>query len=288
MTRVRIGDREFLLPDEQWEEWVRMGRIPPTAWILSPVWTQGVWRLADSMEVYYLFVPSRSALRARPAPSVLEVIFPRRGLSITESLILVNLLLTAMLYLIWRDDYSARLWWLAQFLRTFVGDGRNFWAAGLAVFLHATPQHVFMNMVGLAAAGSVVEYFYGRWKMLVSYILAGYGGAALSLALRPKPLLSVGASGAVFGLYGLVLLFVLRHMRHFTPQQRWKSVRVYLPILILAIVPSFAGERVDFYAHLGGFLTGCAIGLFLTPGPRIEPIIAPREIPGPQPNPDQP
>jgi rhomboid protease GluP len=122
-----------------------------------------------------------------------------------------------------------------------------------------------------------VEYFYGKWKMFVSYLIAGYGGAALSVALRDKPLLSVGASGAVFGLYGLVLLFVLGNLRRFTPQQRWKSVRVYLPILVLAIVPSLAGERVDFYAHLGGFLTGCLIGLFLPPGPRIESIVAPRE-----------
>jgi membrane associated rhomboid family serine protease len=275
VTRIRIGENDYVIADEQWEESVRLGQIPPSAWILSPVWTQGVWRLADSLEVYHLFIPSRSPLHARPAPSVLDVIFPKRGLSLTETLILVNLLVTAALYLVWRDDYSARLWWLSQFLRRFVGDGRNFWAAGLAVFLHANPQHVFMNMVGLAAAGSVVEYFYGRWKMIVCYLMAGYGGAALSIALRDKPLLSVGASGAIFGLYGLVLLFVLRHMSRFTPQQRWKSARIYVPILVLAIVPSFAGERVDFYAHLGGFLTGCTIGLFLPPGPRIETITPP-------------
>ena len=267
MTRIRIGESVFLIPDEQWEDWVRRGRIPPEAWIFSPYWTRGTWRLAESLEVYHLFLPARSLRSDRPAPGLTQTIFAKRGLSMTEALTLINLLVTAVLFLVWRNDYDPQLWWLSRLLRNFVGDGRGFPAVLIPMFLHATPSHLFFNMIALLASGSVIEYFYGRWKMLASYIMAGYGGAALSLALREKTVLSVGASGAIFGLYGLALLFLLRHYRRFGARQRWKTVRIYLPILVLAVIPAIFGG--DFYTHLGGFLSGCAIGVFLPPGPRI-------------------
>jgi len=267
MTRIRIGASLYLIPDEDWEDWVRRGRVPPDAWVISPFWTQGTWRLAETMEVYHLFVPSRSELRDRPAPGITDIIFSRHGISITELLALLNLAIAACLYLIWRGDYEPHLWWLSQFMRRFVGDGRGFVAVIVPMFLHANLQHVFFNVIALLAAGTAVEYFYGRWKMLAGYLLAGYGGAALSFFARPKPLLSVGASGAIFGLYGLCLLLLLRHFRRFSVRQRWKTLRIYIPILVLAVIPAIFGG--DFYSHLGGFLTGCVIGVFLPASPRI-------------------
>jgi membrane associated rhomboid family serine protease len=267
MTRIQVGDAIHLIPDEQWEQWVREGRIPPDAWVLSPFWTEGNWRRAESMEVYHLFLPSRSDLHERQAPGITDVIFSRKGLSVTEALALANLLVTAALFVIWRSDYEPHLWWLAQFLRRFVGDGRGFYAAIIPLFLHASPQHVFYNVVALVGAGSIVEYFYGKRKMIAGYLLSGYGGAALSFFARPKPTLSVGASGAIFGLYGLCLFLLLRHYGKFSVRQKWKTTRIYIPILVLAVIPAIFGG--DFYSHLGGFLTGCAIGLFLPAGPRV-------------------
>ncbi len=283
MTHIKIGESLFLIPDESWEDWVRNGRIPPSAWVLSPVWTEGAWRLADTLEVYHLFVPSRSEYVPRSAPGLSDTIFPRRGLSMTEALVLANLLVTSILFLGWRDAYEMRLLWLSRFLRNFVGSGKGFFAAIVPMFLHASPPHLFFNMVALFVSGSVTEYFYGRSRMFAAYVVSGYGGAALSLALRPKPFLSVGASGAIFGLYGLAVLFLLRHFRSFNPIQRWKTARIYLPLAVLAVVPSLAGENVDFYAHLGGFLTGCAIGLFLPAGPRLAYILDPARAPQPSP-----
>ncbi|MFB3907247.1 MAG: rhomboid family intramembrane serine protease [Candidatus Eisenbacteria bacterium] len=266
MTRIRIGETQIDIPDESWEMWVRSGRIPADAWVLSPVWTQGVWRLADTLEVYHLYLPApRPVPRAR-APGLAATIFPRGGLSMTEMLVLANTVVIAVLYLVWKGAYEEHLFWFARFLRTFVGSGKGFFAALVPMFLHAGPQHFFFNMVSLVASGAVVEYFYGRWKLLFAYILSGYGGAALSLYLRPKPVLSVGASGAIFGLYGVTLVFLLLHSRRFTPRQRWKAARVYLPLMLIATVPAIFGA--DLFAHVGGFLTGCAVALFLHPGSR--------------------
>lgn len=267
MTRIRIGPSLFVVPDDQWEHWVRRGLIPLDAWIQSSTWTQGAWRLADSMEVYHLYLPSRPAPPVPRAPGLGDTIFPRRGLSLTEILILANVLVTAALYLIWRDDYSPHLWAFSRRLRSIVGDGRGFPAVLIPVFLHANPKHIFFNMVALAASGAVVEYFYGKARMLAGYILCGLGGAALSLALRDKPVLSVGASGAIFGLYGISLFFLFRHLRVFGRRQRWKTVRVYLPIAVLALIPAIFGG--DFYTHLGGFLVGCIFGIFVPAGGRL-------------------
>ena len=267
MTQIRIGGSIFLIPDEQWQDWVRRGRVPADAWIRSPVWTRGVWRLAESLEVYHLFLPTRSPKAAPRAPGLTETIFRRRGLSITEALILLNLLTAGVLVLLWREAYDPRLWSLARALRGWFGAGEGFPAVVVPLFLHAGPSHLFFNMVALLAAGSVAEYFYGSRKMLAVYLLCGFGGAFLSIFMRPKAVLSVGASGAIFGLYGLVLLFLLRHRKGFGERQRWKALRVYLPIMVIAIVPAIFGG--DFYTHLGGFLTGCLLGAIVPPGPRL-------------------
>ena len=90
MTHIRIGESTFLLPDDHWEEWVRSGRIPADAWIRSPVWTKGVWRLADSLEVYHLFLPT-VAREARPrAPGLTDTVFARSGLGIKHGICLSN------------------------------------------------------------------------------------------------------------------------------------------------------------------------------------------------------
>jgi membrane associated rhomboid family serine protease len=187
----------------------------------------------------------------------------------TEGLILLNLMITCVLFLVWRDLYDMRLTWFLRFVRNFVGSGKGFFALLAPMFMHASPSHLFYNMIALLAAGSVTEYFYGRGRMLATYLMAGFGGAAMSLALRPMPAVSVGASGAIFGLYGLSILFLLRNFRRFDDVHRWKTFRVYLPIAALAVFPSIAGERIDFYGHLGGLLTGCAIGIFLPAGARL-------------------
>jgi len=267
VTHIRIGESVFTLHDQQFEQYVRSGRIPADAWIRSPLWTRGVWRLAESLEVYHLFLPSKPRASTPAAPGLTDTIFTQRGLSTTEALVILNLLVSGTLLFFWRDAYETRLWRFSHMLRDFVGPGTGFIAVVIPMFLHANASHLFFNTVALIASGSMTEYFYGRWKMLISYLVAGYGGAAFSLALRSKTVLSVGASGAIFGLYGLALVFLLRHFRSFNRKQRWKTVRIYIPLMVLAVVPSIFGG--DFFTHLGGFLVGCVIGAFLPPGPRL-------------------
>ena len=78
--------------------------------------------------------------------------------------------------------------------------------------------------------------------------------------------MSVGASGAVYGLIGTVIAFVIRYYPRLPRWHRWKARRIYAPILVLAVLPSIF--NADWRAHVGGFLAGLALGLILPLGAR--------------------
>jgi membrane associated rhomboid family serine protease len=277
VTHLRIGDRLWALPDMMWEDWVKRGWVPPEAMVWSTYWTKGLWRRATTLETYHLF---RAQTPAVPVPGQgdPEVAIPPGseaahaglpqaiwgpGISVTQVLLLANLVVSGILVLAWKDDYSDRLWDLSRHLRTHLAAG---WIPVLFIplFLHATASHLLGNMVGLTAGGAAVEEFYGRLRTLILYLFSGLCGAGLSL-LRTTDLLSVGASGAIMGMYGVVLVFLLGHRRHFPERQKIKTTRVYLPLLVLALLPSIF--MADLYAHVGGFLGGVLGALVIKPPP---------------------
>ena len=289
-TWLRIADRTWTMPDSVWELWVRRGHVPPDAMVISPQWTRGVWRRADSLEVYHLFAPGvpgagvraggiagrdpsdrspgspeplEDPSRALPGtrPDGLPVALTGRGVSVTQALLFANILISAALVWTWRSSYEPRLWAYSGELHTRLFSG---WLPALLppLFLHASAQHLLGNMVGLVAGGAAVEEFYGRARTFLFYIFAGLCGAGLSL-LRPKEVLSVGASGAIMGLYGVMLVFLLRYRGRFSERQKMKTIRIYLPMLALALLPGLF--QSDLMSHVGGFLGGLLLALILPP-----------------------
>jgi membrane associated rhomboid family serine protease len=303
MTRLRFGDRTWEMPDPVWEIWVRRGHVPPEALVLSEMWTRGAWRRAESLEVYHLYRPPLTSDRATgtvsgvgtgvadgPPAGGLEVpgAGPTRrelpaaiwgpGLSVTQALVLANLVVSGALVWLWRENYDARLWAFSGLLHARLVAG-ILPAILVPLFLHAGAGHLLGNMVGLTAGGAAVEEFYGRLRTLGLYFFAGICGAALSLLRAkemfpegsdlPVPILSVGASGAIMGLYGIILVFLLRFRARFSERQRTKTVRIYLPLLAIALLPSLFGH--DLLSHVGGFLGGVLGALVVPPHPRRVP-----------------
>lgn len=129
--------------------------------------------------------------------------------------------------------------------------GRILWS----MFLHSGIDHLFNNMLILFFLGSMIEKEVGHVRYGVLYFLSGIGGNLLSLAsrvLRRDPAASLGASGAVFGLDGVLLAMVLfsgRRMENVTP------VRVLL-MIGYSLYSGFVGHNIDNAAHVGGLLTG--------------------------------
>jgi len=203
---------------------------------------------------------------------VRDVLFPKQGLSATEALVLLNLAVAAGLLVVWGRDYSLELraWSEGAWHAVRSAHAYPWWIATL--FIHANPEHLAQNMVSLLAAAGAVNFLMGgRWTFAI-YLLTGLAGAWSSYASHGRPPLSVGASGAIFGLFGATLTFIVRRRTIFRYAQQWKVWRVYVPLFILLFAPALVNADHD--AHLGGFAAGLLIGIFVPPHPRVPRLAA--------------
>lgn len=131
-----------------------------------------------------------------------------------------------------------------------------------SMFLHAGIEHLFNNMVILFFLGAMIEKVTGHLQLLLIYLLSGIGGNICSLlykVIAMDSMASVGASGAIFGLDGVLLAWILfdrEDMPDVTPR------RVVL-MIILSLYSGFTAQNIDNAAHVGGLLTGFAAGALL-------------------------
>ncbi len=146
------------------------------------------------------------------------------------------------------------------------------WRLVTAMFVHVGIIHIATNMWCLWNLGLLAEPLVGPFGVFAAYLLTGLAGNLLSVAVHgPDATVGAGASGAVFGLAG-VLIVLLKSPLLPLPQLELKRLRrsvIYFALLNLgiglytAIGPS--PIRIDNMAHVGGFLSGLALGLPLVP-----------------------
>ncbi len=134
--------------------------------------------------------------------------------------------------------------------------GRILWA----LFLHVDESHIFNNMLILFFLGTMIEKETGHVRYALFYFISGAAGNILSLVfkfLSTDLSMSVGASGAVFGLDGVLLALVLfsgRQMENVT----W--VRVII-MIVYSLYSGFRGQNIDNAAHIGGLAMGFLLGV---------------------------
>lgn len=133
--------------------------------------------------------------------------------------------------------------------------GRLLWS----MFLHVDTEHLFSNMIFLLFMGAMLEKETGHLCFMLVYFLSGLGGNVLSLVnkvLTWNPSISVGASGAIFGLDGLLLAMVLfsREYRNTVPPVR------FIIMVALSIYDGFVIGNIDNAAHIGGLAVGFVTG----------------------------
>lgn len=129
-----------------------------------------------------------------------------------------------------------------------------YWQLFTAMFIHVDILHILGNIFFLFIFGLRAEELFSIEEYLGIYFLSGLTGNLLTLLLGPD-MISAGASGAIFGLFGACTIYFRRAIGQ-------SLVTALLYAFFLLMISS--GPEVNFFAHLGGLLAGLIIGYLLT------------------------
>jgi membrane associated rhomboid family serine protease len=141
--------------------------------------------------------------------------------------------------------------------------GGEWWRILTCTFVHIGIVHLLLNMWVLFEAGPLVERMLGNVGFLVLYLVAGLSGSVASLLWNPL-LVSAGASGAIFGIYGALLSVLLRQHGSIPGKTLGQLRNSGLGFLFYNLFYGMAKENVDSAAHIGGLAGGFLCGLLLS------------------------
>ena len=137
-------------------------------------------------------------------------------------------------------------------------DKGQVWRLITCAFLHGGLIHIFFNMYALKILGPEIEYVYGKIKYLVIYLLSAIAASIFSYIFGPQSV-SVGASGAIFGLFGAMLIFGIKHRK-----QMGKAYMMnILQVIFVNVIIGISSSNIDNAAHFGGLIVGALIALLL-------------------------
>ena len=136
----------------------------------------------------------------------------------------------------------------------------EYWRLVTPIFIHLSLTHILFNGITLYYVGSMVERTFGHFRLLVLFMVSGITGDVFSFAF--SPVLSAGASGAIFGLLGAFMM---------VGETAWRNpfvrhvTKILIVFILLNLVSDFFTVGIDIAGHLGGliagFLTAYVVGL---------------------------
>ena len=141
------------------------------------------------------------------------------------------------------------------------------WRLWTVTLLHDPSNllHLLFNMYALYLAGPIVERLYGSTMTVVFYLVCALGGSLGSFGFGSAAP-SVGASGAIFGLFGIVLIATRTHHPALDRTSRNFVTQLGTILLINIVFGIAAAGYIDNFAHIGGFVTGALLGIAFVPG----------------------
>lgn len=133
----------------------------------------------------------------------------------------------------------------------------QYWRLLTCMFLHGGILHLAVNMYSLFAVGPVIERFFGKKKYLAIYFISGICSSLLSFYMTPQ--VSIGASGAIFGVLGACLVFGVE-----MKDQIGKDFMInVIAVIVLNLFLGFSVAMIDNYGHIGGLVGGIATSFLL-------------------------
>ncbi|MFX1322392.1 MAG: rhomboid family intramembrane serine protease [Promethearchaeota archaeon] len=168
---------------------------------------------------------------------------------ITVLLIFINIFCYITFNLILKQDLIL----FVQINRNIIED-HEIWRIFTPIFLHIDIIHLFSNMIGLLLFGATIENsrVYSKVEYIFIYFISGVIGNLFSLILLPLDSISLGASGAIFGLIGATFVLVVTEDR---------SLLFLALLYILFFIATSLAPEINLWAHLFGLLGGVLFGL---------------------------
>jgi len=184
-------------------------------------------------------------------PTKIPIKLPKVKPVVTYSLIgftlVIYLLQVATDYLIYNDFlvlYGAKI-------NQFIAEG-EFWRLFTPMLLHGNILHIAFNMYALSRIGPSLERYYGHWRFLGLYILAGFGGNVISMMFTDAA--SLGSSTAIFGLIGAQGVFYYHNREIFGSAFR-QALNGIISIAAINLVIGLS-PGIDNWGHVGGLISG--------------------------------
>lgn len=188
----------------------------------------------------------------------------RPGYEVTPIIIFINAAIFVLFVLLTQQV----LWFPAAVLAEY---GANFgpatadgqwWRLLSSVFLHGGIMHLVFNCIILANIGIFLEPLLGRFQFALVYAVTGIVASLTSL-MANFGVVSVGASGAIFGLYGFFFALLLSNL--FKKEFRNQFLKGILVFIGINLALGFTVEMIDNAAHIGGLVCGFVLGLLWLP-----------------------
>lgn len=179
---------------------------------------------------------------------------------VTYILICINILIFIITAFLSKNIYnidSYTLIALGAKVNVLINNGQP-WRLITCAFLHGGLAHIAFNMYALKVIGSEVEYVYGKVKYIAIYLISALGGSIFSYLFNADSI-SVGASGAIFGLLGSMIIFGIRHKNKIGKAYIMNLFKVLLINIFIGVTLS----NIDNGAHIGGLLFGCISALVI-------------------------
>jgi membrane associated rhomboid family serine protease len=158
-----------------------------------------------------------------------------------------------------RDNSDSTLFRRLALFPAAVAQQNEYWRLVTAMFVHYGIWHLLANMLALGVIGAGLEAVFSRWRYLTLYFVAGLGGSTAVYLFDNPFSLNVGASGAIFGLFGAYLV-VARHAK--------LDYRPMLMVIGINVVATFAIPGISKLAHFGGLATGIVAAVIIVYAPK--------------------
>lgn len=191
-------------------------------------------------------------------------LIPSKTYTVTPVLLYINVLVFLLMVLAGispLEPTAAELYEWGGMSRTAVVGG-EWWRLLTAMFLHGGAAHLAGNAWALLYIGMFLEPLLGKFRFAAAYILTGICAGLLSIVMHADSV-GIGASGAIFGMYGIFLAMLTTS--HIEKTMRTTMLRSILLFVVFNLLMGLKGN-VDNAAHIGGLVSGFALGYYFYPG----------------------